>query len=420
MRKRRMLGGLFAGLLLAGVHTGMIAAETEKEEYLQEVAEQIVQGSNELGNYLTAKLSAEGDNVFISPYGISMALSMLSSCSENGTHVDELRLFLGYEGLTDEEIRNGHGWLIEEMKSESMYEDYSEEEKEEQGIGIVEIANALYLSDRLDLIADQDELEELFLEYQAEVGIKPLDTEETMQEINEWVSEKTHEMIKSLLDEPMSQDTLMMLMNTIYFKGYWVNDFDERDTDTQIFYAPEQEIEVDMMHQTDYFSYAETEDYQIIHLPYHRGYQMQIYLPKDQHVYEQWSNVEHWEALHKEKYDLEYAKVALSLPKFEMEFGAELTGLLQDMGLKGIFDASLYDRISNDGLQTSCIIHKTALSNDEYGTEAAAVTAIMLAGGAMVPEQTVEMVVDRPFYFTITDYKNGVNLFEGCVFYPES
>ena len=65
-------------------------------------------------------------------------------------------------------------------------------------------------------------------------------------------------------------------------------------------------------------------------------------------------------------------------------------------------------------------IEQTALSNDEYGTEAAAVTAIMLAGGAMVPEQTVEMVVDRPFYFTITDYKNGVNLFEGCVFYPES
>lgn len=420
MRKKRILSGILTGFLLAGAYTGLTIAETKVEERIQEVAAQIVDGSNELGNNMTAKLAADGENVFISPYSISMALSMLASCSEEGEHVEELRQFLGYDNLNDKEIRAAHAWLMEELKPGSRYENYSEDEKAEQGIGTVEIANALYLSDKLELLAEPEELEDMFSEYQAEVGVKPLDTEAAMEEINDWVSEKTHGMIKSLLDEPMSPETLMMLMNTVYFKGYWVNDFDERDTDTQTFYALDQEIEVDMMHQTDYFGYAETDDYQIICLSYHRGYQMQIYLPKDETVYEKWSDAEHLKALNQEEYEFERVKVNLSLPKFEMEYETKLTELLKDMGLKEIFEANIYDRIGEDELQTSCIMHKTAMSNDEYGTEAAAVTAVMLAGGAIPPEKTVEMVVDRPFYFTITDWGSGINLFEGCVFSPEN
>lgn len=420
MRKRRMLAGIAVFGMLCGVHTGNIIAETTMDEQVQEIAVQIAEGSNGLGNRLIAELVEKKENVFISPYSIAAALSMLSSCSEDGEHVEELREFLGYEDLTDEEIRQGHKWLMEELNPENFYDSYSEEEKEEQGIGAVEIANALYMSDQLDLTEKEDALEDLFSAYQAEVNVQPLDTEETMDEINQWVNEKTHEMIPSLLDEPMSPETLMMLMNTVYFKGYWVNSFDERSTAIQTFYAPDKELEVDMMHQEEHFSYIETDEYQIVSLPYYYGYEMKIYLPKDESVYEKWADEEHWIEITETDYELEYVRLNLSLPKFELEYETELAEVLQDMGLESVFEEQVYDRISEDTLQVSSILHKTAMKNDEHGTEAAAVTAVIFAGGAIMPQETIDMVVDRPFYFTITEKGTGVNLFEGCVFYPES
>ena len=101
-----------------------------------------------------------------------------------------------------------------------------------------------------------------------------------MNEINDWVNEKTHGLIPSILDEPMDPGIRMTLLNAVYFKAAWVNAFEKELTDKQIFHGKEGDTSVDMMHQQDHFEYAENDEYQMIRLPYHGGCEMTVYLPK--------------------------------------------------------------------------------------------------------------------------------------------
>jgi serpin B len=73
-------------------------------------------------------------------------------------------------------------------------------------------------------------------------------------------------------------------------------------------------------------------------------------------------------------------------------------------------------RKPNDYLCISEVIHKTWLSLDENGTEAAAATAvIMMVGSAMRPDPPppIEVRVDRPFLFAIQHVPSGACLFLG-------
>ena len=105
------------------------------------------------------------------------------------------------------------------------------------------------------------------------------------------------------------------------------------------------------------------------------------------------------------------------MPKFEMEYGKELKDILKELGLEGIFDGCIYDRLTDEEMAVGSIYHKTAIKNDENGTEAAAVTMMLMEAMALLPEDDiVEMNMDHPFYFTISNTQTGLKLFEGCVY----
>lgn len=399
------------------------AAATEVQEEIS-IAMQIAEADNAFGKVLMAELAKEGKNVFISPYSIATALSMLGHCSESGEQIDEIRELLGYEDLTEEEIFSGQQELMDLLRPDYGMEpldvdieELSEEERERLSVGSVEIANAFYVDDEVKTVDAFSELEELLAGYQAEIDVKALETEESMDEINAWVKEKTHEMIESILKEPLSSDVAMMLMNTVYFKSGWRKTFAEEGTYPQVFYGKNVETEVDMMHQQSRFAYMETDEYQVICLPYKRAYEMRIFLPKDENICEKWTDAEYLMELSEMEMPVESREVVLSMPKFELEYGAQLKDALVNLGVTKIFDGYFYDRVCEDPLGVGSILHKTALKNDENGTEAAAVTAIIVMTMAMrEPEEPVEMTIDRPFYFTITHQELGLNLFEGCIY----
>lgn len=426
---KRSLKILSAGLsaVLLGSQMMPVWAEEEMTAEVQEesaVVMEIAQADNAFGKVLMAELAKDGENVFISPYSIATALSMLGHASESGEQIEEIWQLLGYDALSEEEILAGQQDLMDMVRPgygmeplpESI-EGMSEEEMERLSVGTVEIANAFYVDDEVQTVDAFEELKELLTGYQAEVDVKALETEQTMNEVNEWVKEKTHEMIESLLDEPMSRDVAMLLMNTVYFKGKWMKSFTEDFTDTQTFYGRNGETEVSMMHQQSRFPYVETDEYQVISLPYQADYEMRIYLPKDTETCEKWSDAEYLQALSEIEFPEKSREVLLSLPKFELEYSRQLKDVLKNLGVMKIFDGYIYDRVCNDLLGVGSILHKTALKNHENGTEAAAVTAIFVMTMAMrEPEEPVEMMIDRPFYFTITHKELGLNLFEGCIY----
>ena len=99
-------------------------------------------------------------------------------------------------------------------------------------------------------------------------------------------------------------------------------------------------------------------------------------------------------------------KVELTLPKFKVEVNEELTGLLQQMGLRRMFLEGMAQlgRISDMPLFVSSVCHAVFVAVDEVGTEAAAATAIHLreAECRSLPPQ-IRIVADRPFFFGLVE-----------------
>ena len=424
----------------AGSHDDLIEIPTlEDEEYpvdqgKQNYVDTIVQADNRIGSMLMEKLTAKNENVFISSYSIATALTLLSHCSESGGQIEQLKEFLDLNNMSESEILAAQEELAallgtnkenQEDESEAS-SDSSEEvvsvESDDYSVpkSILETANAMYVDEKMKMSSSFDDLADILSNtYQASLKRCDLSSEETMNEINDWVNEKTHGLIPSILDEPMDPGIRMTLLNAVYFKAAWVNAFEKELTDKQIFHGKEGDISVDMMHQQDHFEYAENDEYQMIRLPYHGGCEMTVYLPKDSTAADKWSEKDYLYqlGLEADKQEWDRREVSLSMPKFEMEYGNELKDILKELGLEGIFDGCIYDRLTDEEMAVGSIYHKTAIKNDENGTEAAAVTMALMEAMALLPEDDiVEMNMDHPFYFTISNTETGLKLFEGCVY----
>ena len=424
----------------AGSHDDLIEIPTlEDEEYpvdqgKQNYVDTIVQADNRIGSMLMEKLTAKNENVFISSYSIATALTLLSHCSESGGHIEQLKEFLDLNNMSESEILAAQEELAallgtnkenQEDESEAS-SDSSEEvvsvESDDYSVpkSILETANAMYVDEKMKMSSSFDDLADILSNtYQASLKRCDLSSEETMNEINDWVNEKTHGLIPSILDEPMDPSIRMTLLNAVYFKAAWVNAFEKELTDKQIFHGKEGDTSVDMMHQQDHFEYAENDEYQMIRLPYHGGCEMTVYLPKDSTAADKWSEKDYLYqlGLEADKQEWDSREVSLSMPKFEMEYGKELKDILKELGLEGIFDGCIYDRLTDAEMAVGSIYHKTAIKNDENGTEAAAVTMMLMEAMALLPEDDiVEMNMDHPFYFTISNTETGLKLFEGCVY----
>lgn len=424
----------------AGSHDDLIEIPTlEDEEYpvdqgKQNYVDTIVQADNRIGSMLMEKLTAKNENVFISSYSIATALTLLSHCSESGGQIEQLKEFLDLNNMSESEILAAQEELAallgtnkenQEDESEAS-SDSSEEvvsvESDDYSVpkSILETANAMYVDEKMKMSSSFDDLADILSNtYQASLKRCDLSSEETMNEINDWVNEKTHGLIPSILDEPMDPSIRMTLLNAVYFKAAWVNAFEKELTDKQIFHGKEGDTSVDMMHQQDHFEYAENDEYQMIRLPYHGGCEMTVYLPKDSTAADKWSEKDYLYqlGLEADKQEWDRREVSLSMPKFEMEYGNELKDILKELGLEGIFDGCIYDRLTDEEMVVGSIYHKTAIKNDENGTEAAAVTMMTMEAMALLPEDDiVEMNMDHPFYFTISNTETGLKLFEGCVY----
>lgn len=263
--------------------------------------------------------------------------------------------------------------------------------------------------------------------YQTEVVNMPFDGA-GKQRINNWCSDKTHGRIPNAIDELPSSE-VMELINAIYFKGSWVTSFNPRFTNKDDFYPAasydSDPIQVDMMHNTMHYQYAEDELCQYIELPFDRNYEtqedeyvLQIVLPREETTL---AELDKALAEGYELPELGHHKVRLALPKFEVNYSADLIPALKKMGMDLPFTAKAnFKNISKAPLQISTVRQKTFFKVDETGAEAAAVTTIgmRLTSAAPRPEKVYEMTIDRPFLIQLVNKTRDVTLFVGNIFNP--
>ena len=364
---------------------------------------------------LVRELDAEG-NWSVSPYSIRLCLAMLANGAKGETQ-QELLNALSIDDL------DAFNQSVKELLE--TYDSYAR-------IMSLETANSLWLNQSQlggegeflpDYVRGMDEF--------FRAAVEEVTNADSVERVNAWVSEKTHGKIPTILTED-NREFVTALVNAVYFKAAWENEFNEERTDKADFTNADGTTgTVDMMHQTDGFGYYATPGIEALEMPYKnyavdnevgdnweyfRDADFSMYLIKADDTLDVQNFLDNAE--------FTYGDVNVSVPKFKVEYSAALDEALQALGVQTAYDpenadlTAMLDPSSLPGQQhfLDTVLHKTYIAVDEKGTEAAAVTAAMTGEGAAMPSRP-EMVrtftADSPFWFVIRDNAKGEILFVG-------
>ena len=324
----------------------------------------------------------KGKNLAISPLSIFQALSLVTN-GANGETQNELLKLLDNKGM--EEINEINIKIISKIKDMSS----------------LEIANAIMT--RVSPLPS-------FIKIAKEIYSSEIQSLKNVQQVNKWCDNKTHGKIKKIIDE-LSDNIFMIILNAVYFKGLWINQFNKELTSKKIFYNYNSESDgkqIDTMKITKHFSYFQDSNLQAIKLPFRKDFMSAlIILPNKNININEFINIlnDDNEYFYSIIDNLKYSKVNLELPKFEITYKESLKEILKNMGVNLAFNIKAdFSKIrSQNDLMIDEVIHKTYLKVNEEGTEAAAVTMIEMVNMAMIPqfEITYNMIINRPFLFII-------------------
>ena len=239
--------------------------------------------------------------------------------------------------------------------------------------------------------------------------------------INAWVSNKTNDLIKTIVDEIPPQ-MVMYLINATYFKGAWKDPFDpDRTFDNPFFLNDNSQEMVKMMNHGQFeLPYFETAQFQAVDLAYGDSiFSMTLLLPKETSSINELideltlANWEEWIALFQDE------DIFFSMPKFKVEYEKPLNQVLKDLGMQVAFTKGVADftKINPGGnLYIDQVMHKSFIEVNEEGTEAAAVTSVGV-GTTSVPVIPY-FTANRPFLYVIRENKTNSILFIGKMMNP--
>ena len=244
------------------------------------------------------------------------------------------------------------------------------------------------------------------------------DESDAVPRINAWASDNTNGKIEDVIaQKDVDSNTAMVITNAIYFKGTWTTQFDEGYTREGGFTREDgSTVLADFMEVTAEFDYAAYDGYQVLRMPYKGDrLSMLVVLPGEPDGLGRLAGglsattLDGWIA------GMEHREVRVVVPKFEARTSYDLKGTLKSMGVTDVFGGLADLTGIAEGVKGSLYVdkafHDAYVAVDEKGTEAAAVTAILLAESA--PPRLMHFVADRPFLFMIHDSETGAVLFMG-------
>lgn len=379
-----------------------LPAQDAKPIQMSAAMEKRILQDNDFGLELlknTITISDES-NVIVSPLSVSIALGMAWNGAKGQTQT-EIGNTLKLKDLTIRELNE----YYKTMQSSLLTIDPSTK---------LSIANAIWYREGFKVKPEFLKVNsENFNAYVKELNFnKPwaLDT------INNWCSKSTKGLIPTILDE-IPGDAMMYLMNAVYFKGIWRDQFDKSKTISANFTNElGKDVKINMMVKNDTFAYNSDEYAQYIDLPYgNKAFSMTVILPNKTLTVNDILNRLTAQSIKSILQDMSQRHVDLKLPRLKIENSSKLNDPLISMGMPQAFDANLADftGIADQRLFISEVIHKTYITVDEEGTEAAAVTSIGMEVTSM--PQYIDFNVNKPFIFFIREKSTGIILFMGKV-----
>lgn len=340
-----------------------------------------------LGLNLLSMLHVTGENTILSPQSLTLALGMAAEGAQGNT-LEEILAALGVEDAS---------WIAASLL---------------EGL---KCANAAFTAPGLELSAQYvDRLNALYDAQWFEMDGN------VVEKVNAWVREHTDELIENMLSEAPDPGTGMILLNAVAMDAAWASPFSPEATGEEVFHAPGGDVQVQMMHQREYFDYAEKDGIQIVRLPYRDSdLEMWIALPPEGAVFQLLEMLAS-EGMDVLRSDVEAREVALGLPKMDVADANTLSDALKLLGVETAFsDAADFSVMSDVPMCIDEVLQKVRVQVDEDGTRAAAATALIMKTMAMQEtEPPVEMTVNRPFVFVIADARTGAVCFAGAIENP--
>lgn len=328
------------------------------------------------------------ENLCISPASASWALSMTAN-GASGNTLKQMMEILGITNCTPDSLNKRQRALISALISNS------EETK-------LSIANSIWINKPLTVKPTFIKANVTY--YDAQVKNLPFDAA-TLDSINSWCSDNTNGKITSILDK-LDEQTMMLLLNALYFKGLWSKPFiKDATTEADFTTADGNTLKVQMMNQTFRTGYFGNDSIQIVSKPFGDGrFEMLFALPAKGLSLSEATTLMGQHYTEWRKRMERGVNVSLALPRFKVEYDTSLKDALKALGMTDAFDKKAdFSLISAAPLLINDVVQKCYVKVNENGAEAAAVTAAVMELMSARPAMRKESVVlDRPFIYMIT------------------
>ncbi|NXF36902.1 A1AT protein, partial [Nyctibius bracteatus] len=358
--------------------------------------------------YKQVREEAGSKNIFFSPLSISTAFAMLSLGARTNT-LSQL-----YKGLTfnlteieEQEIHEGFQRVLQLL---------NDPHREVQ----LNMGNALFIDDQLELL--QKFLDDVTNFYHSEaISSNFQNSSQVTKEINKYIAIKTRGKIVDFF-KSLESDTVMVLVNYIFFKGYWEKPFNNLATrDDDFLLDAKNSVKVKMMHQNKAFNIHrdETLSCWIVEIPY-KGDVTSLFVLPDEGTMKQVEDALLKETVSTWMQSLEKRKIYLDLPKFSISGSYDIKSLSEKMGVTEVFSdqADLSGVTEATLLKVSKAVHKAMVDVSENGTEAAAVTVIEVVPLSAEFPPPPHIKFNRPFLILIVDKITHSILFLGKIVNP--
>ncbi len=403
MRKVNIL--LIILLLLTAALSGCTGkpAAPGKVEAATRVDPRLVEANTRFAFELYRELNRDRDkeNIFFSPASISFALAMTFNGAAGET-AEAMAKVLGIENLSLEDLNKANADLRTIL--------LNPDPKVETGI-----ANSLWAEK--DARIKEDFLQRNKKYYGAAVERLSFSDPGAPAVINNWVEGATRGKIKKLIEE-LNEDMRLVLVNALYFNGKWTETFDKEYTRQADFFLPSGTAkQVPMMYRKGSIPYYAGDGFKAVSLPYGKErLSMYIFVPEDADSFAAGLDAGTWNSWMRE---FTSRDVALYLPRFKADYDASLADALSSLGMGVAFsDRADFSAMTPDSNWTIYdVIHKATIEVDEEGTEAAAVTGVVVGITSYI--EPLEVRADRPFFFAIRDDLTGTILFMGKIANPQ-
>ncbi|KAM7024480.1 alpha-1-antitrypsin-like [Acridotheres tristis] len=354
--------------------------------------------------YRQAAAQEPAKNIFFSPVSISAALALLSLGSRGSSQTQVLEgLAFNLTNIQKEEIHRGFGQLLLLLSRPGSQVQLS-------------MGSTLFMDKHLKPM--KSFLKDIKRLYRGKaVSSSFQNSTEAKKEINDYVKNKTCGNINQILED-LDPNTLMVIVNYIYFKAYWENPFNIERTHKDYFHVnAKTSVEVEMMVRDGFYkAYSDRKlSCKVVQIPY-KGDVAAFFILPNKGKMKQLEHALTKRTVSKWERSLQRWRMELHIPKLSISGTYDLKRILMNMGVTDVFSdrADLSGITGNPDMKVSKATHKALLKIHENGTEAAAVSSIDFLPHSVPP--TVKF--DHPFLLLIVDQYTQSILFMGKIVDP--